>query len=257
MSVVLMNSSSIPSLIGIIGGVGPYAGLDLQQKILDETAATRDQDHLPVIAVSWPSAIPDRTAFLLGETADNPAEPILAQLALLSRMGATVAGIPCNTAHAAPIFDVIQAGVAAFDRPLRVIHMIREVAADLQARHPDLRRVGVLSTTGTYRTRLYPDILEPLGYAVIVPEATMQAELIHPAIYDPVYGIKAQGGATPRARADLLVGVGALHEMGAEAVVLGCTELPLALPEQAVAGLTLVDPTRVLARALVGAARLN
>jgi aspartate racemase len=251
----MIDDHSPPPIIGIVGGVGPYAGLDLQRKILEQTAAIRDQDHLPVISVSWPGDIPDRTAFLLGETAVNPAGPVLAQLALLSRMGATVAGIPCNTMHAAPIFDVIAAGAAAFERPLRLLHMIRETAGHLQAHHPGLRCVGVLSTTGTYRTRLYPDILEPLGYTVVVLEPEMQAALIHPAIYDPVYGIKAQGRATERARDGLLSGVAALREQGAEAIILGCTELPLALPEAALDGLPLVDPTRVLARALVGAVR--
>lgn len=239
--------------IGIVGGVGPYAGLDLQAKILAETPATRDQDHLPVIALSRPGEIPDRTAFLLGETVDNPAKPILRQLRLLSEMGATVAAIPCNTAHAAPIFDVIEAGVAGFDRPLRLLHMIREVATYLGTHHPGLRRVGVLSTTGTYTVRLYPRLLEPLGYEVIVPGEAMQRDLIHPAIYDTDYGIKALGWATDRVRADLHKGLTALKAMGAEAVVLGCTELPLALPEPAAAGLPLIDPTRVLARALVWA----
>jgi aspartate racemase len=244
-----------PPIIGIVGGVGPYAGLDLQAKILAETTAVRDQDHLPVISVSWPGDIPDRTAYLLGETAVNPAGPVLEQLALLSRMGATVAGIPCNTMHAAPIFDVIAAGVAAFERPLALLHMIRETAGHLQTHHPGLRCVGVLSTTGTYRTRLYPDILEPLGYTVVVPEPEMQAELIHPAIYDATYGIKARGGATERARAGLLSGVAALLDQGAEAIILGCTEVPLALPETEVDGVPLVDPTRVLARALVEAVK--
>ncbi|MEZ4519791.1 MAG: amino acid racemase [Chloroflexota bacterium] len=238
-------------IIGIVGGVGPYAGLDLQQKILEQTIAVRDQDHLPVIAVSWPDAIPDRTAYLLGETADNPAGPLLAQLALLSRMGATVAGIPCNTAHAAPIFDVVEAGVAQFERPLRLVHMIREVAAYLQKAYPDVQRVGVLSTTGTYRAQLYPGILEPLGFGVVAPGREMQETLVHPAIYDPDYGIKANGQATERSRADLLAVIAALQEKGAQAVVLGCTELPLAFPEREVAGLPLVDPTLVLARALI------
>lgn len=251
-----MNSFGSPSpIIGIVGGVGPYAGLDLQQKILAQTAAARDQDHLPVISVSWPGEIPDRTAFLLGETDLNPAVPVLRQLALLGWMGATVAAIPCNTIHAPPIFDIIAAGVAGFERPLRLLHMIREVAAYLQAEHPAARRIGVLSTTGTYQVRLYPGILEPLGFAVVAPEPDMQRELIHPAIYDPAFGIKAHGHATAQARAALEEGIAALRARGAEAVVLGCTELPLAFPEQTWDGLPLVDPTWVLAHSLVEAVK--
>lgn len=238
-------------VIGIVGGVGPFAGLDLQRKILEQTVAGRDQEHLPVLAVSWPGAIPDRTEFLLGRVAENPARAIVAQLRLLAGAGATVAAVPCNTAHAPAIFDAVRAEVARFARPLRLLHMIDETAAHLAAHHPDVRCVGVLSTTGAWQTRIYPNALEPLGYRVIVPDETMQTEWVHPATYDPEYGIKATGTPTAQARANLVWAVAELHARGAEAVILGCTELPLALPERVLDGVVLVDPTLALARALV------
>ncbi len=240
-------------VIGVIGGVGPFAGLDLQRKILEETTAAGDPDHLPVVAVSWPQRIPDRTEYLLGHITENPAGAIVAQLRLLAGAGATVAGIPCNTAHAPAIFDVIGAGVAAFERPLRLLHMIGETAAHLTAYHPTLQTIGVLSTTGAWQTRLYPAALEPLGYRVIVPDETMQAATIHPAVYDPGYGIKATGRVTARARADLEQGAADLCQRGAEAIILGCTEMPLAFTERAYNGRPLIDPTRILARALIRA----
>ena len=116
------NAARGTPLIGIIGGVGPFAGLDLQRKILEQTVAAADQEHLPVISVSWPGPIADRTEYLLGRVPENPAYAILEQLRLLAAAGATVAGIPCNTAHAPAIFDVIRAGVAAED--LSLIHIL-------------------------------------------------------------------------------------------------------------------------------------
>ncbi|MBP6016687.1 MAG: aspartate/glutamate racemase family protein [Candidatus Promineofilum sp.] len=246
-------SSSAPPVIGIVGGVGPFAGLDLQRKILEETIATGDPDHLPVIAVSWPQRIPDRTEYLLGHITDNPARAIVAQLRLLADAGATVAGIPCNTAHAPAIFDVIREGVGAFERPLRLLHMIDETAAHLMANHPALQTIGVLSTTGAWQTRLYPAALEPLGYRVVAPDEARQVATIHPAVYDPVYGIKANGRVSARARAALEQAAAYLCRQGAEAIIVGCTEMPLAFTEQEFDGRTLIDPTRVLARALVRA----
>jgi aspartate racemase len=254
---VTQNSSLVTPVIGIVGGVGPYAGLDLQRKILEQTIASRDQDHLPVIAVSWPGPIADRTEYLLGRVPENPAGAILDQLRLLANAGATVAGIPCNTAHAPAIFDAIRAGVAAFDHPLRLLHMIDETAAHLKAHHPALETIGVLSTTGTWRVRLYPAALEPLGYRVVVPDEAMQEGLIHPAIYDPTYGIKATGVVTARARADLAQAIAALRELGAGAILLGCTELPLAFTGREYEGVPIIDPTLALARALVRAADLQ
>ena len=250
---VTRHSSLVTSIIGIVGGVGPLAGLDLQRKIVAQTIAGRDQDHLPVLSVSWPGPIPDRTEYLLGRVAENPAYPILEQLRLLAEAGATVAGIPCNTAHAPAIFDVIRAGVAEFARPLRLLHMIDETAIHLATCHPTLRVVGVLSTTGTWRTRLYPAALEPRGYRVVVPDEALQVGAIHPAIYDPAYGVKAAGRVTARARANLEQGIAALQEQGAEAIILGCTEMPIVFPEGAFEGLPLIAPTLVLARALIRA----
>ena len=244
----------LPSVIGIVGGVGPYAGLDLQRKILEQTVAVADQDHLPVIAVSWPGPIPDRTAYLLGHVAANPALAITEQLRLLANAGAAVAAIPCNTAHAPAIFDVIQRGVAGFERPLCLLNMVDETAAHLAAHYPTIRTIGVLSTTGTLQARLYPAALEPLGYRVVVPDETLQATTIHPAIYDPAYGLKATGTATARASDALNQGIDTLCGMGAEAIILACTELPLAFSEREFGGRPLIDPALALARSLVRAA---
>jgi aspartate racemase len=247
---VTQPETSQPGIIGLVGGVGPLAGLDLQAKIVAQTVAARDQEHLPVLSISWPGPIPDRTEYLLGRVAQNPAHPILDQLRLLAAMGVTVAAIPCNTAHAPAIFDVIRAGVAGFEQPLRLLHLIDETADHLAAHYPGRQTVGVLSTTGTWRARLYPALLESRGLRVVVPEAPLQ-ETIHAAVYDPAHGIKSAGRVTARARADLERGIAALRTQGAEAIILGCTEMPLAFPETEIEGLPLIDPTWVLARALI------
>lgn len=238
-------------IIGVVGGVGPFAGLDLQQKILQETSARRDQEQLTVISISQPNEIPDRTAYLLGQVTQNPAYPIARQLLALESIGAQVAAVPCNSAHAAAIFDVILAELAAAGSKLTLLHMIGEVAIFLRTRFPAIRRVGVLSTTGTTSARVYPRSLEPFGYTVLVPDDALQTQVIHTAVYDPDYGIKARGHATAKSRAALQHGVRALHRAGAEAIILGCTEMPLALTESHMDGLPLIDATRVLARALV------
>ena len=92
--------------IGIVGGAGPYAGLDLARKILQQTLAKSDQDYLPTLLISTPELIEDRTDFLLGENEKNPAYSIYCNLRDLEKLGATVAGIACNTAHAPKIRNV-------------------------------------------------------------------------------------------------------------------------------------------------------
>jgi aspartate racemase len=237
--------------IGVVGGVGPFAGIDLLGKIAAQTAVNLDQHHLTVLNWSQPGTIVDRTEFLLGQVAENPAFALAAQVMQLAQMGAGVVGIPCNTAHAPRIFNQIRAELTAAHCDVQLLHMIEEVGRFLQEQLPGAKQIGVLSTTGTYRARVYVDVLEPLGFTAVLPPITLQTEKIHPAIYDPVYGLKACGAATEPAWANLREGVDTLKEAGAEAIILGCTELPLAFVEATAVGLPLIDPTLILARALI------
>jgi aspartate racemase len=92
-----------------------------------------------------------------------------------------------------------------------------------------------------------------LGIEVYNVDEALQARAVQPAIYDPTFGIKACGQATEKSRANLLLGVQQLRSRGAQALILGCTELPLAIPEKEIAGMIVIDPALVLARALIAA----
>jgi aspartate racemase len=241
-------------IIGILSGMGPYAGLDLAQKIHRHTAARTDQEHLSVALLSYPGWIPDRSTYLFDHAKPNPT-PALAKIARrLEAAGATVVGTPCNTAHCSPIFDALTERLSDAGSQVRLVHMIEETARHLRRAHPGIERVGVLSSLAVYRLSLYQDVLEAAGFDVVRPDEKTQREVVNAVIFDETYGIKAQSDpVTDRARRDLLDSAADLKENGAEAVILGCTEFPLALPERDAHGLPLIDPTRVLARALIRA----
>ena len=83
-------------MIGVIGGMGPYAGIDLVKNIFDMTKASSDQEHVPLSMISLPHLIEDRTAFLLGKSQNNPGI-ILSEIAMkLIEQGATAIGMPCK-----------------------------------------------------------------------------------------------------------------------------------------------------------------
>ena len=242
------------NVIGVVGGVGPYAGLDLVRKILDQTIARTDQDHLAIALLSYSAMISDRTNFVLGHTSQNPANGIILVLRQLEQLGAGVVGIPCNTAHAPMVFDKIRADLSARKSPLLILHMLEETARFLRLCHPGVARVGVLSTTGTQRARIYPQFLEEENITVLTPCEETQQEVVNAAIYDSEYGIKAKSNpVTERARVSLIDAATELVESGSEIIILGCTEIPLALPEKTIESIPLVDPTLILARALVHA----
>ena len=221
--------------VGIVGGMGPEATADLYAKIIRNTKVERDQDHIRVVIDSNP-AIPDRTAFILGQGPD-PRPAMIAGARNVVAMGAEIVAVPCNTAHF--FHDDIQQAVHA-----QVLHIMQLVAAHLQGR---VRRVGLLATSGTLRTGLYEAALQAVGVETVVPDGPGQ-ERVMQAIYQ---GVKA--GRIDAARQDILPEAEALVARGAEAVIAGCTEVPLVLHSGDIP-VELVDATDVLARACVQAA---
>jgi aspartate racemase len=227
--------------LGVVGGIGPAATVDFLGKVVAHTRARRDQDHVPIVVDHNP-CIPDRTAHLVGGAAD----PLLALYAACRRLeanGATLIALPCNTAHA--YLPRIQPRLA-----VPVVHMLDETVAHIARRHPDCRRVGLLATSGTIASGVYHTAARSAPFDLIEPSGAGQRRVMR-AIYGE-HGVKA-GHTTGACRDDLAAAIGELARRGATVVILGCTELPLILPQQIGfdAGgpcVALVDPTLVLAR---------
>lgn len=238
-------------MIGIVGGIGSYAGIDLIRKIYDNSSATCDQEHLPVAMLSVPHSIVDRTDFILGKTNVNPGLAIANIITSLSHQGAEVFGIPCNTAHASEIYTTIRERAPAQGK---IIHMVDEVAKEISSRNTAISKVGILGTSGTLSADVYSCALAKRGMKAIYPSEDIQNLFVHPAIYDRNYGLKAFSNPIKgRARESLMMALTHLIGRGAEAIVLGCTEIPLALPESEIEGVPLIDATTTLAKALIQA----
>jgi aspartate racemase len=242
-------------VIGVVGGVGPYAGLDLNQKIYASTRTVREQDHLEVYLLSCSSLIADRTEYLLHpESAENPAAAIYGVIEKLSRIGAEVIGIPCNTSHCAPILDPVERRLREEKLPVTLLHMIREVHRHVRRTLPAAKRIGLLATRGSYSSGIYSSIFaEEEKVEILVPPPEEQQK-VHAAIYHPDYGIKNHPNPISRqASGDLAEVARGLVAAGAQGVIMGCTEMPLALRPVAMS-VPLIDSTLILARALVEAA---
>lgn len=237
-------------MIGIVGGMGPLAGLDVFKKIIEQTPGATDQDHASVLLFSQPSEVPDRTRFLLGEEKTNPAHAISEILRKLEIAGATVVGIPCNTAHTPEILEVISKDLSARSSKMELVHLIDATVAHIRENFPGVK-VGILSTTGTRKTGLYRNACEQAGLEVLEPDDAWQ-ERIHAAVYDRSYGIKARSfPISQQAVSDLEAAIAYLKEKGAEAILLGCTEIPLVFTETEINNLPLIDPNRILANKLL------
>jgi aspartate racemase len=253
----MITGSSIHEMrtIGIVGGMGPYAGIELMREIFDHTEAVKDQEHIPVVHISMPGRIVDRTAFLTGKTDINPAQSICRVIGRLERAGAEVVGIPCNTSHTKRIFSVIAQELHKMESSIKLINMVEETGRFLKSRYADGCRIGVLSTNGTHLSNVYYDMLQESGFEAVVPDWDFQNDVIHRCVYDPSFGIKAiSHPVTAGARELLKAGFGYFRERGADVVILGCTELSFAVRGMVNPGIPMVDAMRILARSLVMAA---
>ncbi len=238
-------------MLGIIGGVGPAAGADLLMKITEETKAIRDQEHLPVILFSLPGKICDRTDFLQGKTTSNPGIEIGRIAVIMERLGVTVAAIACHTAYAPEIFNEVSVQLSGNKCSLKMLNLIDENINYLKLHFSKSTRIGVLTTTGVYEQKLFFSKIEAAGFKAIIPTPDAQQE-VHQSIYHPQYGIKScNGKVSSYAKQILNDTVDILKKDGAEAIILGCTELPLALKGENYNNIFLIDSTRILARAMI------
>ena len=216
--------------IGIIGGMGPLATVDLFEKITLHTRAERDQDHLHVL-IDSNTAIPDRTAALLHGGPD-PRPELIASARRLERMGAQALIMPCNTAH--NYYDDVAAAVS-----VPVLHMIRLTAQALE--RAGIGAAGLLATDGTVQTGIYQRSFAGSGVDLLLPDEAGQR-----AVMDMIYrGVKA--GDLRYDPAAVRRAMEALLDRGAKTLILGCTELPLAVKLYGL-DLPVVDPTLELAR---------
>lgn len=219
--------------LGVIGGLGPMATAYYLELVISMTDVQRDQDHPEIVVMDIPT-IPDRTAFILGKSKEDPVVPMIALGKQLKELGATVLATPCVTAHY--FHEALQQGIG-----LPVIHVIEETASLL--RQEGICRVGLMATDGTVESGIFQSKLEEAGIGVVLPSAQAQKGVMT-LIYDQVKaGLPADMELFASIREEL-------RAAGAQVVILGCTELSL-LKKQQPLGDGILDVLDVLAKSSV------
>ena len=200
-------------LLGILGGLGPMSTFYFCQLLTAHTAANCDADHIDMI-ISSRATTPDRTAFILGNSREDPLPVMVEEAHRLIRAGAELLVIPCNTAHY--FYEGLQR-----ECNVPILNIIRETVSFLK--QDGITRMGLLATEGTVRSNAYGRVCNELGIQCVYPTEQEQATVTS-LIYDDV----KQGRTVDPQR---LMGVAnSLLEQGCERLVLGCTELSLIKP---------------------------
>lgn len=220
-------------ILGVLGGMGPLATVDFLKKLIEETPATRDQEHVPVVVYSVPQ-MPERPPAITGN-GDSPLPHMLQGMHTLKRAGATAVAIACNTAH----FwynDLLREG------GLPILHIADAACSMLGA----ARRVGLLATEGTVAAGFFQSRLAARGIECVLSTPDDQRTLVLPAIEH------VKRNELVQAHALALQAARRLLENGAQSVVMGCTEIPLAIDYAASdVSVHCIDATRALACACV------
>ena len=226
-------------VVGVLGGMGPAATLDFFARVLALTPAKSDQDHIRLIIDNNPQ-VPNRNEAIAG-TGPSPGPMLAAMARGLKGAGAELLVMPCNAAHAF-LSDVARA------TDLPVISIIDVTVADALTRVAGLRSVGLLAADGCLNAGLYQRAFGERGVEVVVPDRELRTRFM-----EALTRIK-QGDIGGTVRESMRAIANTLIANGAQAIVAGCTEVPLVLDEGDVA-MPQINSTDCLARATIAAAR--
>ena len=230
-------------MIGVLGGMGPLATVDFFGKVLVATPAGGDADHVPLLIQSDPR-IPSRPAAILGD-GRSPLPELMAGRDRLVAAGASALAMPCNTAH-------FWFPDLAADCPVPFISIVDACVAELVPMLKAGGSVGLIATRATLAGRIFDAPLMQAGYSLRVPDDASMDRLVLPGIE------LVKAGQTPQAGPLIEQAVRGLLQQGADAVVLACTETPVALDAvQSPLRAKCVDSTAALARACVAWWRLH
>ena len=225
----MQNLQKKNKILGILGGLGPMATVYFYEMLTEHTFAERDQDHIDMI-ISSRATTPDRTAFVLSESDENPLPVMQEEAEKLISCGADIISIPCNTAHY--FYDALA--------PMLSVPMVNIIYETVRfAKSSGAKKIGILATEGTVRSGAYEKVCAEMGIGYEAPGAEYQKMLS-----DIIYGEIKQGKDADMAKfADVCRH---MKEKGCERLILGCTELSLIAKKHSL-GDDFIDSLEVLA----------
>ena len=226
--------------IGLVGGIGPASTVDYYLGLIEKCRAEFGENVYPEIVIDSVS-LTAATDFFAQNDFDGNAKLMLRSLADLKAAGAEIAAITANTEHI--IWDKIK---DFFEIP--VVSIVEATAAEILRK--GYKRVLILGTIFTMKSGLYEKPLAERGITPILPtdeDKEKIANLFFPNLEN--------GIVVPEDKAKMLEIVGKIaHEKSADAVLLGCTELPLMIKDGEL-DVPLLNTTQIHINAIFDAAK--
>jgi aspartate racemase len=221
-------------VVGILGGMGPEATVDLMRRVIAATPARDDIDHIHLLVDNNPK-VPSRIAALIEGTGPDPAPAIIAMAKRLEVGGADVLAVACNTAHA----YVDQVRSATSIPLLDMIDLTTRRISRMTLKHGS---VGLLASSAVVKLGLYHRGLSAHGVALVTPAD--QAELM-----DIIKAVK-RGDSGARNREHFARIAHDLMQERVDLLLIACTELSV-LADSLDDGVPALDALETLAREIV------
>lgn len=233
----MKNSEKI---IGILGGMGPEATVDFMQRIINNTEAGDDCEHIRCIVDNNPK-VPSRIKAIIEGTGESPA-PCLSKMAQkLEKWGADFLAMPCNTAHY--YYPDVKSAVS-----IPVLNIIELTVDKISQEHSKAKKIGMLVSPAVRITKLYEKALETKGLSPVYPKPEVEEKLLK-----VIKAVKS-GDTGFKVRLAFKEVVESVGRDGAELAIIGCTELGIIAEEYSI---PTIDAANVLAMAAVNKAKEN
>jgi aspartate racemase len=227
-------------ILGIIGGMGPEATVDFMDKIIKATPAADDSDHIRMLVDNNPQ-IPSRVKAILG-SGESPA-PVMIQMARqLEKWGADFLAIPCNTAHL--YYSEVKNAVK-----IPVLNIINSTRERVLQEMPTIKKIGLLASTAVIITELYHNVFKPDNIEVLTPNKNLQQKIM-----TLIFDVKSNK-YTAESIQELNEIADELIKSGAQAIIIGCTELSVLAKDAESIGVPTFDPSQILAEEVVRIAK--
>jgi aspartate racemase len=227
-------------IVGIIGGMGPEATVDLMARIIKVTPAVDDVDHIRMIVDNNPK-VPSRIKALIDGNGESPIPHLQEMARRLESWGVDFLAMPCNTAHHYHLD--IQKVVT-----IKVLNMIDLTVESVIEQYPDLKRAGLLASTAVIRLKLFERPFSAKKVIIQTPADRNQMGIMH-----AIKKIKTSnyGGEVVEA---IQLAADDLVEKGAEVLLVACTEISI-ISKQIASTVRILDSAQILAESIVRVAR--
>ena len=194
--------------LGVIGGMGPLATVSFYERVVLNTLAKCDNEHIDMVVLSHAS-MPDRTKCIIENKGGEFLEVIKKDFKILEDIGVEAVAIPCNTSHY--FFDEFKKFTS-----LRIINMIEETILEVKKR--GIEKIAVFGTLGTLNSKVYEKYANQHG--LLVKEVSPEDKQ---AVMDIIYDIKETNALDGRRFVDIL-----RKNCDSETIgIVACTELSL------------------------------